>query len=112
MNNFSPQKKRKLRNEIRAFARQVDLSGGFRKTEEGNIHWRSKKLKNSPRLHIRISESRGTIRWFAGVELADLGLFIQQKETVGYSTLTEAANSARHRAVEAANSLSLYSRRF
>lgn len=100
-----------MKNEVREYTRNVEMSGAFRPTLEGELHWRSEKVENSPRLHIRAINYRGGIRWFAGIEMfGELEtVYIQQTSEEGCETLTDAVNSARERLRAISTTLSVYS---
>ena len=114
MKVFKPKDREKVKREIREFTSNIQMDGAFRKTEEGEIHWRSEKTEDCARFHIRAKNFKGGIRWFAGIEMfGDLETFyIQQKEEEGCTSLSDAITSARNRLRYTATVLSTYSNWF
>lgn len=113
MKSFSPKEKQKIKNQIAVFIEQIDLVGGFRNTHEGDIHWRSIG-GNRPRLHIRASKVKGSVKWFTCLELFDEldHVCFEQDCLQGHSTMEEAVNSVRNRLRKLANSLTVFSASF
>lgn len=111
---MKPKHRKEAKASINKYVEAIDMIGLYRKTTEGDVHWKSLGKSNSPRLHIRAREVNGSLKWFAVLQLFDEleDVAFEQDNETGHPTMESALNSVRNRLAKLASTLTSASYRF